>query len=120
MQILSASSCGRPIWAATVITGTRPAHDTRWSSSKRADAEVNLCDTCTGSAFLNWSDLMPEEHQSSQLKGHFPHINTPTPTRLVSGSRLSGLDRKFVGVMLLVVVRAGGRAWRGGRRGRWW
>jgi hypothetical protein len=33
---------------------------------------------------------------------------------------LSGLDRKFVGVMLLVVVRAGGRAWRGGRRGRWW
>ena len=56
MQILSASSCGRPVWAATVITGTRPAHDTRWSSSKRADAEVNLCDTCTGSAFLNWPD----------------------------------------------------------------
>ena len=23
--------------------------------------------------------LMPEEHQSSQLKGHFPHINTPNP-----------------------------------------
>jgi hypothetical protein len=22
---------------------------------------------------------MPEEHQSSQLKGHFPHINTPNP-----------------------------------------
>src|SRR6476659_8959904 len=38
------------------MTGTSPAHDTRWSSSKTADAEVNLWDTCTGSAFLNWSD----------------------------------------------------------------
>jgi hypothetical protein len=23
--------------------------------------------------------LLRREHQSSQLKGHFPHINTPTP-----------------------------------------
>ena len=54
IRILSANNCGRPVWAANVMTGTSPAHDTRWSSSKTADDAMNLWDTCTGSAFLNW------------------------------------------------------------------
>ena len=29
MSILSANSVGSPVWAASVITGTSPAHDTR-------------------------------------------------------------------------------------------
>ena len=36
--ILSANSSGRPVWAARVITGTSPAHDTRCSSSNTAEA----------------------------------------------------------------------------------
>ncbi|CKH17956.1 Uncharacterised protein [Mycolicibacterium smegmatis] len=52
MEILSANNFGSPVWAANVITGTSPAHDTRWASSKTADDTANLWDTCTGSAFL--------------------------------------------------------------------
>jgi hypothetical protein len=29
MLILSANNCGSRVWAASVITGTSPAHDTR-------------------------------------------------------------------------------------------
>ncbi|KMO80307.1 hypothetical protein MCHLDSM_01697 [Mycolicibacterium chlorophenolicum] len=29
MLILSASSLGKPLWAASVMTGTSPAHNTR-------------------------------------------------------------------------------------------
>jgi hypothetical protein len=47
MQILSANSSSRQLWAASTITGTKPAHDTRWSSSNTADVGVNPCDTCT-------------------------------------------------------------------------
>jgi hypothetical protein len=43
----SANSCGRPVWVASVMTGTSPAHDTRWSSSNSAEAAVKLCHTCT-------------------------------------------------------------------------
>src|SRR6478609_8113366 len=50
IRILSANNCGRPVWAANVMTGTSPAHDTRWSSSKTADDAMNLWDTCIGSA----------------------------------------------------------------------
>jgi hypothetical protein len=31
---------------------------------------------------------LPEQHQSSQLRGHFPHPDTPTNSLFVSGSRL--------------------------------
>src|SRR6478672_4100505 len=48
-----------------------------------------MWDTRTGSAFLELDRLLPEEHQSSQLRGHFPHADTPTNSIFVSGSRLS-------------------------------
>src|SRR6476620_1617176 len=47
-----------------------------------------MWDTRTGSAFLELDRLLPEEHQSSQLRGHFPHADTPTNSIFVSGSRL--------------------------------
>ena len=43
IHILSANRSASPVWVASAITGTSPAHDTRWSSSKRADAGVKLC-----------------------------------------------------------------------------
>jgi len=61
--------------------------------------------------------LMPEEHQSSQLKGHFPHINTPTPTRLVSGSRLicrDGLSSGQAELALILLQGAGSHCSPGG------
>ena len=79
MSILSANSVGSPVWAASVITGTSPAHDTRWSSSNTADAGVNLCDTCTGSAFPHWSDccvgtpIIPAQRALSS----FQHTRSP-------------------------------------------
>ena len=54
MQDLVGQQSRQPGLAASVITGTSPAHDTRWSSSKTADDAANLWDTFTGSAFLNW------------------------------------------------------------------
>jgi hypothetical protein len=56
MLILSANNCGSRVWAASVLTGTNPAHDTRRSSSNTAEAGMKLCDTCTGSAFPNSGD----------------------------------------------------------------
>src|SRR4029077_20566174 len=54
-----------------------------------ADCGVNVWDTCTGSAFLELDRLLPEEHQSSQLRGHFPQPDTPTNSLFISGSRFS-------------------------------
>lgn len=42
-----------PLCWANIIAGTRPADDTRRSSSNTADSAANLCETCTGSAFPN-------------------------------------------------------------------
>ena len=53
IRTFSASSRDSPVCSASVITGTSPAHDTRWSSSNTADSAANLCETCTGSAFPN-------------------------------------------------------------------
>src|SRR5690348_5963101 len=39
-----------PACSASAITGTRPAHDTRLSSSNTAESGPNVWDTCTGSA----------------------------------------------------------------------
>jgi hypothetical protein len=57
MSTLSASSRPSPVCSASVITGTNPAHDTRLPSSNTADSAANLCETCTGSAFPNWTRL---------------------------------------------------------------
>src|SRR6202012_1402772 len=75
MQILSANSCGSPVWVASVMTGTSPAHDTRCSSSNTADDAANLWDTRTGSAFLAGPDccwrtpIVPAQRR-------FPHSDT--------------------------------------------
>ena len=71
MQTLSANSSDSPVWAASVITGTSPAHDTRWASSKTADDAVNLWDTFTGSAFLAGIDCCVENTNRSSSEGTF-------------------------------------------------
>jgi hypothetical protein len=53
MWTFSPRSRDSPVWAANLITGTSPAHDTRLPSSNKADSAANLCETCTGSAFPN-------------------------------------------------------------------
>ncbi len=47
---------------------------------------VEIIDACGSSvAIKRW----PKEHQSSQLRRHFPHFNTPINWQSVHGSRLS-------------------------------
>ena len=53
---------------------------------------MNVWDTCTGSAFLEPGRLLREEHQSSQLRGHFPYSDTPTNKQFIGGSGLSPIE----------------------------
>src|SRR4051812_28883938 len=68
IRILAANNCDSPLWVASVITGTRPAHDTRCSSSNSADAAMKLCDTLTGSAVRSCADkcVRNTHHHSSE------------------------------------------------------
>src|ERR1700728_4162878 len=68
IRTFSPSRRDRPACSASVITGTRPAHDTRLSSSNTAESRANLWDTCTGSAFLMPGDccLRNTNHPSSE------------------------------------------------------
>ena len=75
-HLLAPAGRDKPVRSASVITGTRPAHDTRLSSSNTAESGANLWDTCTGSAFLDAGRLLRKEHQSSQFRRHFPHFDT--------------------------------------------
>ena len=47
-----AITCARPVCSVSSSSGTRPACDTRLSSSKRAEPAVNLWETLTESASL--------------------------------------------------------------------
>jgi hypothetical protein len=95
MSILLANNSDKPACSARAITGTRTAHDTRLSSSNTADRGVNVWDTCTGSAFLELDRLLPQEHQSSQLRGHFRHFDTPTNKQFIGGIRLNADKSKL-------------------------
>jgi hypothetical protein len=68
MCTLLVNSSGSPVWAAKLMTGTSPAHDTRWSSSKTAADTAKLWDTLTGSAFPSCADECVESthHRSSE------------------------------------------------------
>src|SRR5262245_5496852 len=89
MWMLLSNRRESPACSASAITGTRPAHDTRLSSSNTAESGPNVWDTCTGSAFLTLVGLLRREHQSFQLRGHFLHSDTPTTSPSIGGSRLS-------------------------------
>ena len=78
MRTFSPSSRRNPVCSAKPITGTRPAHDTRLSSSNTADSATNLCETCTGSAFPNWTRLLPENTNHPSSEGTFL---IPTPSQ---------------------------------------
>ena len=73
---LSASSADKVVWAASVITGTSPAHDTRLSSSNTAETGLKLCDTCTGSAFRVLVRLLCGNSNHPSSEGTFL-ISTP-------------------------------------------
>ena len=89
-----ANSSDSPVCSASVITGTSPAHDTRLSSSNTAESAVNLCETCTGSAFLNWADccvrtpIIPAQRAAAPLTSHGE--NTPTQRLRQVGRHVSG------------------------------
>src|SRR5277367_110732 len=76
MRTFSSSSRDRPACSASVITGTRPAHDTRLSSSNTAESGRKLCDTCTGSAFLMLIRLLCRSSNHPSSEGTFL-ISTP-------------------------------------------
>jgi hypothetical protein len=87
MRTLSASRPRSPVCSANVITGTNPLHDTRLPSSSTADSEANLYETCTGSAFPNWTRLLRENTNHPSSEGTCP-IPIPTSTKSVGGFRL--------------------------------
>ncbi len=76
IRTLAATRSDNPVWVASVITGTRPADDTRCSSSNTADAAVNLWDTFTGSVFLAGPDCCVENTNRSSSEGTFL-VTTP-------------------------------------------
>src|SRR5271168_5196447 len=94
MRTFSDSSPHRPVCSAKPITGTRPASDTRWSSSNTADSAANLCETCTGSAFPNWTRLLRwnTNHPSSEGTFLIPTPQTASIRRWIEAkARVGGL-----------------------------
>src|ERR1700677_5245650 len=90
IRILPANNCDSPVWAASVITGTKPAHDTRCSSSNSADAAMKLCDTFTGSAFRSCADKCVRNTHHHSSEGTFLISTLTRPSN-------SSVDRGLVG-----------------------
>jgi hypothetical protein len=76
IDTFSARISRSPVCSASPSTGTSPACDTRLSSSKRAEPAVNLCDTLTGSAFLEPGRSVPRNTYRPSSGGTF-FIHTP-------------------------------------------
>jgi hypothetical protein len=78
MQILSANNCDNPDWAATSSPGpTRARHKIVLIKDRRRGGKAvrHLHRKC----LFELGRLLRKEHQSSQLKGHFPYIDTLNP-----------------------------------------
>src|SRR5690349_12349267 len=85
----SRSRAGRPQRSASAITGTSPAHDTRFGSSNRTliaarawDSRIQRMPFC---ARLDVAVV----RTSSQLRGAFVCYDAPSPTHFGGGSRLN-------------------------------
>ena len=76
---LAEISSDRPALSASAITGTRPAHDTRFSSSNSGAAADQACDSFTESAFRNRADQDFNNPDSPSAEGTFI-IHTPYRT----------------------------------------
>lgn len=84
-----ATSRDNPARSASAITGTRPAHDTRFSSSNRASARDDLCHNLAESAFRQPLDQDLSNPHLCGSEGTSTHY-TPLPkTQLIGGFRLS-------------------------------
>src|SRR5690349_24810484 len=90
----SRSRAGRPQRSASAITGTSPAHDTRFGSSNRTliaarawDSRIQRMPFC---ARLDVAVV----RTSSQLRGAFVCYDAPSPTHFGGGSRLSRARRR--------------------------
>src|SRR5208337_1792930 len=103
MRTFSPSNSARSVCSASVITGTSPAHDTRLSSSNTAESGVNLCDTCTESAFLCRSDCCCWNSNHPSSEGTFL-IKTPAPSSI----KLGGSRFRPVGAATRLGVPTGG------------
>jgi hypothetical protein len=68
-----------PVCSANSSTGTNPAADTRFCSSNTADPRVNVCDDCTGNAFLNAGQRDFTNRYCPSSEGIFP-VHTPIRT----------------------------------------
>jgi hypothetical protein len=71
----SSSRCS-PVRSASDHTGTRPAHDTRLCSSKRAALTDHLCEDLTEGAPANADHRVLDKSDHPSLEGTFP-IHTP-------------------------------------------
>ena len=101
----SAISCDSPACSANAITGTKPASDTRSSSSNSGVALDHGCDRFTSSAFWVSSNQGPQHSRFSCPRRHF-HVSPAeaAPTNQITPRiALSGSARKFVGVQVQAV-----------------
>jgi hypothetical protein len=83
IDTFSANTSTSPVCSANLITGTNPASDTRFSSSNIADSAATLCEPCTRSALLNWTEhcLDNNDHPSSEGTFSFtPHRRANHPS----------------------------------------
>ncbi|MBP2325340.1 hypothetical protein JOF56_005725 [Kibdelosporangium banguiense] len=94
------TSCDILARSASAITGTNPAHDTRFSSSNRTDALDHLCDNLTESAFhhTRLENLRDSHYRRSE--GTFTYYTPPRTTihRWIQAKWLPGTGRYSVTV----------------------
>src|SRR5689334_6453919 len=71
IDTFAAMICGSRVCSASPSSGTRPACDTRLSSSKRAEPAVNLWETRTEGASLELRELVRRNTYSPSSGGTF-------------------------------------------------
>jgi hypothetical protein len=71
MATLSANMLVSPVCSASVITGTKPATDTRLSSSNRAESSANVWNNRTESVYLSGLDCCVKNTNHPSSEGTF-------------------------------------------------
>ena len=89
MRTFAASSCGKPVWAAS--SSPAPArHTTRDCHHRTPPTARRTCAKLAPEVPFRAGPDCFLRTQSSQFRGHFPHIDTRNGHQFIGGSKLSG------------------------------
>ncbi len=92
--ILSANSVGKPVWAAKVITGTNPAHDTRWSSLKAGEGD-GIAIVFQTFALFPWLTVQKNVEASLDALGVKPDEAQRRATAAINTIGLTGFEHAY-------------------------